>query len=241
MGWDACGLARSREPLVALAHVRRYARGVQDRLIAALADRGLDLAAPLAVEDHDAAAPALAIAPGLWGRARTLGIVVGNTRALWPHLPPLVGEHPLDAYVERAVADAIDAARPGAAWTVRWAHHVPATVAIQRAAEVAGLAYLAPSHLCVHPVYGPWIALRALIAFDLDGPPVPAPRIAPPCDCAAGCGDALARALAAGAPTSTAELRERWRLWLAVRDACPAGRAHRYDDAQIRFHYAGER
>lgn len=215
---------------------------MQDRLISELAARGLDLAAPLAVEDHDAAAPALAIAPGLWGRARTLAIVVGNTRALWPRFCAARRDvaDPLDAYVERAVLEAIDAARPDAAWTVRWGHHVPATVAIQRAAEVAGLAHLAPSHLCVHPVYGPWIALRALIAFDLDGPSVPAPRIAPPCDCRNGCAEAFAQALAAGVPASTAELRDRWRLWLAVRDACPAGRAHRYGEAQIRFHYAGE-
>jgi len=210
---------------------------------AALASRGLDLAAPLAVEDHDAAAPGLAIAPSLWGRARTLAIVVGNTRALWPRFlaAGTDGADPLDAFVERAITDAIEEATPHAGWTVRWAHHVPATVAIQRAADVAGLAYLAPSHLCVHPTYGPWIALRALIAFDLDGPPAPTPRIERPCDCARGCGDALARALDAGAPSSTAELRDRWRLWLAVRDACPVGRAHRYDDAQVRFHYTGER
>lgn len=197
-----------------------------------LAARGLDLAAPLAVEDLDAAA-----AP--WGRARTLGIVVGNTRALWPHLV-LDGPDPVDRYVERVIPEAIEAVGPSCAWTVRWAHHVPVTVAIQRAAAIAGLAYLAPSHLCVHPVYGPWIALRALIVFDLDAPEA-APPIAPPCDCARGCGDAYAAALAAGAPTSTAELRARWRLWLAVRDACPVGRAHRYDDAQITYHYTGER
>jgi methylmalonic aciduria homocystinuria type C protein len=50
----------------------------------------------------------------------------------------------------------------------------------------------------------------------------------------------MARALAAGEPRTTEELRDRWRLWLAVRDACPVGREHRYSDEQIRFHYAGE-
>jgi methylmalonic aciduria homocystinuria type C protein len=32
-----------------------------------------------------------------------------------------------------------------------------------------------------------------------------------------------------------------WPLWLAVRDACPVGRAHRYCEDQIRYHYAGDR
>lgn len=213
-----------------------------DRLETALCERGLDLCAPLAVEDHDALAPSLAIAPALgWGRARTLAVVVGNTRALWPRFQAAHRDEPdpLDAYVARAVTEAIEIAAPGAACTVRWAHHVPATVAIQRAAVAAGLAWLSPSHLCVHPVHGPWIALRALIAFDLDAPP-PAAPLAPPCVCERGCADAFARAVAAGPPASTEELRARWPLWLAVRDACPVGRASRYGDDQIRYHYAGQ-
>jgi methylmalonic aciduria homocystinuria type C protein len=36
-------------------------------------------------------------------------------------------------------------------------------------------------------------------------------------------------------------ISDTWPLWLAVRDACPIGRAHRYDDAQIRYHYARDR
>jgi cyanocobalamin reductase (cyanide-eliminating) / alkylcobalamin dealkylase len=32
-----------------------------------------------------------------------------------------------------------------------------------------------------------------------------------------------------------------WRAWLAVRDACPVGREHRYGDDQIAYHYAKRR
>ena len=40
-------------------------------------------------------------------------------------------------------------------------------VAMQRAASAAGLAYLdAGSHLCLHPKFGPWFALRATLVFD---------------------------------------------------------------------------
>jgi methylmalonic aciduria homocystinuria type C protein len=201
-------------------------------VIEELARRGLDLAAELATADYNAEVDEGLRLPD-FGRARARAIVVGNTRALWPEFLAS-GKRLLDDYVMEAVRAAIGGARA----EVRWAHDVPATVAIQRAAAVAGLAYLAPSHLCVHPVYGPWIALRAVIVLDEDGPPR-APAIAPPCDCARGCGPALERALAAGEPRSTEELRERWRLWLAVRDACPVGREHRYGDDQILFHYAG--
>jgi methylmalonic aciduria homocystinuria type C protein len=183
-----------------------------------------------------------------FGRENARAIVIGNTRGLWEHVQ--VGT---DAYVERAVRAAFPAAEH------RWAHQVPATIAIQRAAVIAGLAWLSPSHLCVHPEYGPWIALRAVVVLDEPAPPA-RPRVPPPCDCARGCGEAYARAIAAGVPRSTAELRggasrrghrdegvgsaERepatWRLWLAVRDACPVGRAWRYADDQIAYHYAGE-
>jgi hypothetical protein len=98
---------------------------------------------------------------------------------------------------------------------------------------------LAPSHLCVHAEFGPWIALRAAVVLDAPGGgSTPAE---PTCDCPSGCLPALERALAAGEPTNGDELRDHWTLWLAMRDACPRGRAHRYGDEQIRYHYVGER
>jgi methylmalonic aciduria homocystinuria type C protein len=112
-------------------------------------------------------------------------------------------------------------------------------VAIQRLAHVAGLAWLSPSHLCVHPDFGPWIALRAAIVLDLAAPTRPVP-LDPPCDCASACLPLLDAALAAGEATS-AGVVEHWHRWVAMRDACPVGRAHRYSDEQIAYHYAGER
>jgi cyanocobalamin reductase (cyanide-eliminating) / alkylcobalamin dealkylase len=207
---------------------------------------GIDLCATCASADYDAAVPAEYRLPDV-GRARALVVVLGNTRALWPHVRDAVASgapNPVDDYVTRVVRDAVDAAlatvtpRPRA--EIRFAPEPPPRrVAMQRLAHVAGLAWLAPSHMCVHPTFGPWMALRAAIVIDVDGPESRAP-IAAPCDCATGCQAALDRAIAAGPPRDQAELRDRWRLWLAVRDACPVGRAHRYDDDQIRYHYAGD-
>jgi methylmalonic aciduria homocystinuria type C protein len=196
---------------------------------AELAARGFDLVAEFGTADEPLGLPD-------FGRASARAVVVGNTRALWGFVKDLPGPDPVDTYAERVITE--EAVRVGVPFEIRWAHHVPATIAIQRAAAAAGLAWLSPSHLCVHPVYGPWIGLRAVVVFDQDAVSSRA-RLAAPCSCDAGCMPAFERACAAGVPASTEELRDRWRLWLAVRDACPVGRSWRYSEEQISWHYTG--
>jgi methylmalonic aciduria homocystinuria type C protein len=223
-------------------------------LVAAIAARcvagGLDLCATCAAEDYDREVPPAYRLPSV-GRPRALVIVVGNTRALWPvvraaRATSLAGvRDPIDRHAEAtvraAVAGALAAHAPGTRVELRFAPEPPPRrVALQRLASVAGLAWLSPSHLCVHRVYGRWIGVRAAIVVDVDGPPPRAP-LSPPCVCAHACLPRLDEAMAGGVPGSAAELRPRWHAWLAVRDACPVGRAHRYDDDQLRYHYAGER
>jgi len=202
-----------------------------------LATRGFDLA-------HAFDAHAAAREPG-WERLAAgprVGILIANTRALWaPFCAARRDEpDPLDRYTERAIAEAFPAA------PVLFAHrsYDGAFLPFGRLAHAIGLGALAPSLLVIHPIYGPWIALRAVIAIESYGsagprstaeggaesiagePPVRAP-IAKPCTC----GEACRAALAAALPTTD------WRAWLAVRDAC-ALRAHRYDEDQIHFHYS---
>ena len=146
------------------------------------------------------------------------GLLIGNTRALWA---PFVAARrdepdPLDRYTERCLA----AAFPGA--TIYYAHARP-YLPFQQYAVEAGLAALSSTHLAIHPVYGPWFALRALVVQ-----PGPArDPIEKPCACTGECDRAFARAIAA----------TDWEAWLAVRDACTIGRAWRYSDEQIRYHY----
>lgn len=220
-----------------------------EQVRAACAARGLDLAGSLRVGWYNDAVGADYRLPDL-GRASALAVVVGNTRALWPRLaealaqdPSLAAEpDPVDRYCERVMQAAM--AGISRSWVVRFAHDPPPRrVAMQRLAHVAGLAYLTPSHLSVHPVHGPWIALRAVVVVDAGGPPGPPPALAPPCDCAAYCGPHLRTALARArvqVPGSE-QVEADWRAWLAVRDACPVGRAHRYADDQIRYHYTKDR
>lgn len=161
-----------------------------------------------------------------------LGLLIGNTRALWPRFteamrdPALAAERdPLDRYTERS----IDAAFPGARIYYGHRRHAGAFVPLQHLAVATGLGALAPSHLVIHPVYGPWFALRAAVV--LDGEPPAARRPIPqPCQCDASCTAALARA----------QRSSDWRDWLAARDSCSL-RAWRYSDDQVRFHYATAR
>ena len=164
---------------------------------------------------------------------RRRGVIVGNTRALWPVFlaarradPELTASRdPLDAYTEREIA----AAAPGATCFYAHRRYDGAFLPFQRLATVAGLAALAPTRLLIHPVYGPWFGLRAVVITA--GEPVARSAAFAPCTCDAACHDAFARACAA----------DGWQAWLAVRDACPIGRAYRYSDDQIRYHYTKDR
>ena len=197
---------------------------VVDTAIAQLADAGFDLAH--AFDTHAAARE-----PG-WERlaqAPRYGIVIGNTRALWPHFVAAMRDRelaadpdPLERYTERT----IDAAAPGAVVYYSHRRYAGAFLPFQRLAVATGLGALAPSQIVIHPIYGPWFALRAVIAVD-GTPPARAP-IARPCACTAACDRALTAALEA--PESTS-----WRAWLAVRDACTL-RAWRYSEEQAAYH-----
>jgi methylmalonic aciduria homocystinuria type C protein len=211
---------------------------------------GLDLVQPFQVAWYnDAVDPAYRLPD--FGNPRALGILIGNTRALWPALLAALRSDP----ALRDVADVVDhytTARVGAVLqplshrcAVRWSYdRPPRRVAMQRLGHLSGLAHLSRGFLNVHPVYGPWIALRAAVVVDTDGPPGPPPDPPSPCsDCEHTCVPLLERAAAAlrARGADRAGLGDTWPLWLAVRDACPVGRAHRYSDAQIAYHYAKDR
>ena len=179
----------------------------------------------------------LAIEPGLEAIAAAghpAGWLVGNTRALWPRFvaaraadPELAAaEHPLELYTERALA--------GIGARVWFGHHryEGEFVPLQRIAVATGLGALAPTGLVIHPVYGPWFALRAVVVGD--GEPIAPVEVTLPCECGGSCLGAFARALLARGP-------EAWRSWLEVRDACPVGREHRYSEEQIAYHYGANR
>ncbi len=173
-----------------------------------------------------------------FGRDRALAVLVANTKAIWPHVVSRAAQpgrgsaadHPVDTLVTSAVRAAL--AEEALEHRVWWAHELLEPLPIQRIAMEAGLAHLAPCHLSIHPLHGPWIALRAVIVLDTDGPTEGSPAPDPCTTCDKPCTEALEGALSAG------RLEEQWRDWLAIRDACPIGRSSRYGEHQLRYHYA---
>jgi methylmalonic aciduria homocystinuria type C protein len=169
--------------------------------------------------------------------SQALGLFIGNTRALWPRFVAAragdaelaAAAHPLELYSERVI-DRVAASLPHA--RVYYAHRTydGAFLPLQRLAVAAGIGALSPTHLVIHPVYGPWFALRAVIVCD-GAVPVQSPRVRLPCTCDERCTSAFAQAVEATGP-------DRWRAWLAVRDSCTVGRDHRYSDEQIAYHYS---
>jgi len=190
-----------------------------------LADDGFDIA-----HAFDTAAIA-ALAPAL--TAKRHGVIVGNTRALWPRFigayhgdPELAtAPDPLDRYTERAIARAY----PDAPAWFSHRRYDGAFLPFQKIAAAAGLGVLEPTQLVIHPIYGPWFALRAIVLVD----GAPPPRVLPTVSCCTS--DCVARLDAAIASDGD------WRAWLAVRDACNVGREHRYSDQQIAYHYTKDR
>ncbi len=179
-----------------------------------------------------------------FGREGALALVVGNTRALWAPFVRAVGtdprlrsaDHPLNRYTEGTFA-ALQRSEPVRS-QVLYGHRDDPRVPIQRVAAVAGLADLSPSHMSVHPRFGPWLGLRAVVVFDCEPPEMPA-SAAPtsPCQgCTRPCLGALRAAL-----DSTSGAAGSWQAWLALRDSCPVGRGARYGAAQIRYHYTKSR
>jgi methylmalonic aciduria homocystinuria type C protein len=117
-------------------------------------------------------------------------------------------------------------------------------------AHVAGVAHLDEKcHLSIHPKHGPWIALRAVLVFDdIEGPDEADRQTTPPNPLAtngaarARVDDAFAYALEGYADPSLSA--ERWRRWVAVRDAVffdptddTKKHPERYYDEQVLYHY----
>src|SRR5258707_15791407 len=115
-------------------------------------------------------------------REMQLGILIGNTRALWPKFRAALGDldpvNPLERYTERAIDGALPA---GARCYYSHRRYERAFLPFQRLAVAVGLGSLSSTPLVIHPIYGPWFALRAGVSWS--GGPPPTPSIAPGCHC----------------------------------------------------------
>ena len=217
---------------------------VQDRL----ASLGFELCVGFEVKAYNEAVPPDYALPTL-GRQSPVGLLIGNHRSLWePFIRAYRGNEslrsssdPLEQYTEESVREALREVLVGS--EVRFGHRTtPSPVALQQLAQVAGLAELTPAHLSVHPLYGPWIAFRAAVVFELDGH-IETEELDGVCDETSirDCEEAFAEAIKITDGRGHEAIRETWKAWLAVRDACGVGRRYRYSEAQIGYHYTHQR
>lgn len=222
-----------------------------DELISQVSERlhphGLDIVTAFDIAQYnDLIAGHELLAPvSAFGRRRALGLLVGNTRALWLCFLEAcrasedlqVATDPLDTWIEGVLIDCVD--HVPCKTRVRFSHDASdARVSMLHMTEASGIAHVGPAHLGVHARYGPWFALRGVIIFDAEPPE--ALRDSPdPCDgCAAPCRAALDTAVSL---TGGGRIEESPEAWIAVRDACPVGTGYRYSQDQLRYHYTKDR
>jgi len=168
-----------------------------------------------------------------------VGLLIGNTKNIWPYFVDSLRANelpanPLDTFVEREIRElTID-------MNVRdifFTHDSNRVLCFRRLASCTNLAHFSDDlGLCIHNVFGAWIAFRAVVVLngvsisDL-GVPVSAPKrpLKFPCsdDTKAAAAKQMQR-LIAGEDHD----------WLRLRDTVVIGRQWRYEMPQLQFHYA---
>jgi len=225
-------------------------------LAARLAASGFDVFGAAPIVTYDAlVGPEHALAPAHPDLVTAL--VVGNGGgALWRAYRRHVTAHPadaavadpIDAFTRRTVDDAVRSTlgAAGVPHRVLYAFRFPADpVSFRRLGEAAGLGAASRLGLLLHPVYGPWMALRAavLVPFPFDA--------ARPADGFDPCPTCVEQACAAACPAGAVDARG-WDVPRCARHRarpddpcaprcharfdCVVGREHRYPGEALAYH-----
>jgi hypothetical protein len=224
----------------------------------ALTPHGLNLIGTTTIAAYEALVPTQYHVAALLPQAKTL-VVIGNGggefwagfRAYCDARPGYLQErtHPLDGYtvevIEGALAPALG--RSGAVYHYLYPFRFfTEPVSFMHLARAAGLAGPSILGIVIHPVYGPWLALRAALLIDRE---LYAPPAAPGFDPCPACAE---RACMAACPANAVSIDQGWDIPACVRhrlrvegdclDRCHArydcvyGREHRYPPDELRYH-----
>lgn len=228
-------------------------------LATALEPHGLNLIGATVVEAYDASVPAGRRLRELLPGARS-AIVIGNGGgSLWVGYREFCRRHPeharvadpLDAFTRRVVEEAAAPLIVGQAARFLYPFRFPDDpVSFMRLAACAGLGRPGLVGVLLHPVYGPWMALRAAILVPTV---VTAPR---PADDFDPCPSCVERACVAACPVS-AVTGAGWNVNRCAahrarddegcgsrchaRFECVLGRAHRHPAEALAYHQAAAR
>lgn len=228
-------------------------------LTTALAPYGLNLVGATPVGRYDAEMSAGRRLGDLMPGARS-AIVIGNGGgALWRAYEdsrrrgpaPAGTADPLDAFTRQVIEDAVAPLIVGQAVRFLYPFRFPDDpVSFMRLARLAGLGQPGLVGVLIHPVYGPWIALRAALLVPAD---VVGPRPADGFDPCPTCAErACIPACPVGAVTAAGWDVPRCATHRArdddpcaarchARFDCVVGRTHRYPSAALAHHQAHAR
>jgi hypothetical protein len=231
--------------------------GITEALAEVLLPVGFNLIGVAAVEDYDRRVTADRRLAVLHPAARSVVVIGNGGGAMWRAFQEcrrrderiLDRENPLDEFTVEAIDAEVPSvfSRFGASFrTVYPFRFREDPVSFMDLAAAAGLG--APSILgvLIHPVFGPWMALRAAVLTDAS---LTAPRPAAGFDPCPGC---IERPCISACPGSVVRYPQGWDIPGCVahrsrtgdcadrchaRVACVYGPAHRYPDDELAYHH----
>lgn len=220
------------------------------QLARALAPTGLNVWGVVPCAQYDAAVGVERRTKSLFPSAQCIVVVASGGPTLWRSFVAaaaadtklLTGEpHPLDAFVRKRIM-AADLTLPMAR---RWffaAAEEPVQLDFRVLGALAGLGARSRLGLLLHPVYGPWIGLRAACFVATSLVPTAATSVDPcktcPAPCVAACPGAAFPEGAWSVDRCAAFHVESDRCADSClsREACPAGASHAYDPEERAYH-----
>ncbi|KAK9719512.1 hypothetical protein K7432_004757 [Basidiobolus ranarum] len=227
-------------------------------LSSSLMKYGLDLVLPFSVTKYNSLAIEHNFQPlPLPSKENSLGLLIGNTKYLWPYFIDYLSEktedfwehkdNPLDDYIANYLQIAVERSLGEKKTEIRFSHvHTGDNfIAIQHAGRLAGLQYDPDLGFCLHPTYGPWIGLRGVVIVG-DVESLTADSCSP--EQISMIPSETLRKLELEMTTLRAQWKQDsqwtwekyWTQWVSLRDrvgeACST-QQWRYCDEQIRYHY----
>ncbi len=227
-------------------------------LTTVLTPHGLNLIGTTSVHAYDALVPERYAIRTLLPGAQTVVVIGNGGGAFWAGFraycttrPEYLQErtHPLDDYTVEVIETALTPLLERAQTQYRYLYPFrfrTAPVSFMHLAQAAGLAGPSILGVVIHPVYGPWIALRAAVLLSQEITIPPAALGFDPCPscrerpCVTACPAGAVRATSGWDIPACIQHRLRLRAdcvdYCYARYHCVYGQQHRYPLDELRYH-----
>ena len=208
-------------------------KGSEQMLKSKLQQSGFDIVHPFSFDALDDSVLEYLPIKNLSGK---MGFLVGNTGSIWDDFIEWLSQRlrwseivdPFETFIEETIERCV-----GQKTLIFWTHETKRyIIPVQRMAHQTGLAYLSDGQFNIHPRFGPWFALRAVVIVSgtmSSNQVIPNPSTE---DIETTSKAMFNRLLQSNAT---------WQEWLSLRDLYIVGRTHRYSEEQIRYHYTRDK